>query len=84
MAKLSYKRRESLPAKDFAVKGRHYPIDTANRARNALTRVSQFGSSTQKAAVRRKVKAKYPGIAISGLKKGKGKGRSRKRISAKR
>jgi hypothetical protein len=52
-----------LPTKEFAGKDRSYPIDTANRARNALSRVSQFGSPQLKAQVRAKVAKKYPGIS---------------------
>lgn len=39
-----------------------YPIPDAGHARNALARVSQHGSSEEKAKVRAKVKAKFPGI----------------------
>jgi|WetSurMetagenome_2_1015567.scaffolds.fasta_scaffold244828_3 hypothetical protein len=84
MAKLTYKRRQKLPGKSFALKGRRYPIEDAAHARNALARVSQHGSSQEKAEVRRKVCAKFPNIAISGLKKGKGKKTSGKRLAAKR
>lgn len=65
MAKLTYKRREQLPSSVFALPGRKYPIDTIARARNALARVSQFGTPEEKAIVRRKVHAKYPGIEMS-------------------
>jgi hypothetical protein len=51
-----------LPASDFALSGRRYPIDTANRARNALARVAQHGSASEQATVRRKVAARYPSI----------------------
>ena len=74
MARLSYKRRKKLPAKDFAVAGRKYPIEDKAHARNALARVSQHGSAEQKAAVRKKVHAKSPAIAVSG----DGKARTRK------
>ena len=62
MAKLSYKKRKALPKAEFAGPDRSYPIDTANRARNALSRVSQFGSPDLKARVRRKVHEKFPSI----------------------
>lgn len=69
MARLSTKRRKSLPKGSFAVPSkRKYPIDTKARARNALARVSQHGSSAEKAAVRRKVKSKYPSIKVGGKK----------------
>lgn len=62
MAKLTSKHRNDLPAKEFAGPSRSYPIDTPNRARNALSRVSQFGYPELKAEVRAKVHRKYPGI----------------------
>lgn len=62
MAKLDAKERKALPTKDFAGPGRSYPINDPNHARNALSRVSQFGSPAEKAEVRAKVHAKYPGI----------------------
>jgi len=71
--KLTAARRQSLPRSDFALPGHgegpkgagsgSYPIPDASHARNALARVSQHGSSSEKAAVRHKVHAKYPGIA---------------------
>jgi hypothetical protein len=71
MARLSYSAKKSLPSSDFAVKGGKgatvpgkgsYPIPDASHARNALARVSQFGSSAEKAEVRAKVHAKFPSI----------------------
>lgn len=72
MAKLDAKQRQSLPKSDFALPGKgegpkgagsgSYPIPDKSHARNALARVSQHGSSSEKAAVRAKVHAKYPGI----------------------
>lgn len=69
MATLTTKQRKSLPSGSFALPGRKYPLDTANRARNALSRVSQYGSPSEKAAVRSKVHAKFPGIDSSQKKK---------------
>lgn len=73
---LSAKQRQSLPSSDFALPGKgkgpkgagsgSYPIPDESHARNALARVSQHGSSEQKAQVRAKVKAKYPGIEQKG------------------
>jgi hypothetical protein len=86
MSKLTSKQRKKLPSSVFAEPGkRKYPLDTKNRAKNALARVSQHGSPAEKAAVRRKVHGKFPGIAVSGLKKtaSKKKG-SRKRAISKR
>ena len=77
---ISMKRRESLPKGDFALPGKgtgkggkgpgSYPIDTKARARNALARGAQNTSPDQQAEIKRKVKAKYPSIAVGG-KKGK-------------
>jgi hypothetical protein len=76
MAILSSKRRQSLKSSQFALPGKgegkggkgagSYPIPDESHARNALARVSQFGSSAEKATVRAKVSAKYPGIGQSG------------------
>ena len=63
MARLSSKRRKKLKKNQFALPGkRKYPIDTKARARNALARVSQHGSSYEKKKVRAAVKRKYPSI----------------------
>ena len=62
MAKLTAKKRNALPTSAFAGPGRSYPVQDASHARNALSRVSQFGSPALKAKVRAKVKAKYPSI----------------------
>jgi len=61
--KLSYEERKELPKKDFAEKkSRAYPIENESHARNALARVSQFGSEAQKKTVQAKVHKKYPEI----------------------
>jgi hypothetical protein len=62
MAKLTTQTRKALPSGDFALPGRRYPVEDKNHARNALSRVSQNGTPAEKAAVRRKVSAKFPGI----------------------
>jgi len=69
MAELSSKQRKKLPSKDFALPGKgegksgkgagSYPIPDRAHARNALARVSQFGSAKEKAEVRSKVASKY-------------------------
>jgi hypothetical protein len=69
MAALTTEQRNNLSNKQFAVPGRHYPINDANHARNALARVSQFGSEREKALVRAAVSRKYPGIGKSKNKK---------------
>lgn len=65
MAKLSTKDRKSMSRKQFAIpekapKSGSYPIPDRSHAQNALARVSQFGSPSEKARVRAKVHAKYP------------------------
>lgn len=62
MARLSSAARKKLPKKDFALPGDRYPVEDKAHARNALARVSQFGTPSQKAAVRAKVRAKFPSI----------------------
>lgn len=79
MAKLTTAARKKLPSKSFALPGKgtgpkgkgpgSYPIPDPSHARNALARVSQHGSSSEKAAVRAKVKSKFPGIGQAGKKK---------------
>ena len=67
--------RRGLGSKQFALPGRdpgrpgvkgRYPIDTIERARNALARVSQYGSADEKARVRCAVARKYPQIGRGG------------------
>jgi len=62
MAKLSSADRKALPAKDFAGPDRSYPINDMSHARNALSRVSQFGYPELKEKVREAVHRKFPGI----------------------
>ena len=66
MARLTAKARKALPASDFALGKGHYPIEDKNHARNALARVSQYGTSSEKARVRAAVHRKYPGIGSLG------------------
>ena len=72
MKKLSAAARKRLPRSDFALPGKgegkegkgagSYPIPDKSHARNALARVSQHGSTEEKAKVRAKVHAKFPDI----------------------
>lgn len=63
MAKLTSRGRKSLPSSSFAEPGRRkYPIPDKAHARNALSRVSQYGSASEKKQVRAAVHRKYPGI----------------------
>lgn len=64
MARLTYRQRKRLARSSFAIPSeRKYPIENASHARNALARVSRFGSPAQKAAVCRAVHRRYPSIA---------------------
>ena len=60
--KLTTAARKAIPGGSFALPGRRYPIEDASHARNALSRVSQFGSSAEKSRVRSAVHSKFPGI----------------------
>lgn len=63
MAKLTAKTRSAIPTAEFAGPDRSYPVNDHSHAVNALSRVSQFGTSELKARVRRKVHAKFPDLA---------------------
>ena len=70
MAVLSSKQRKQMKGSTFAIPSkRAYPLNDASHARNALARVAQHGTAQEKATVRAKVKAKYPGITQSKGKK---------------
>lgn len=62
MSKLTTRERKNLKGSSFAGPERSYPIEDKAHARNALSRVSQHGSSELKARVRAKVHSKYPDI----------------------
>lgn len=63
--------RAAMKSSDFAMPGqRKYRIDDAAHARNALSRVAQNGNPAQKAIVKKAVAKKYPGIKVTGVKKG--------------
>ena len=61
-AELSAKARAHIAPKNFALPGGRYPINDTSHARNALARVSQYGTPEEKAKVRAAVHRKYPGI----------------------
>lgn len=66
MAKLTTKKRKALKKTTFAIPGkRKYPINDISHARNALARVSQFGTPEEKKQVKAAVKRKYPSIGQS-------------------
>ena len=62
MAKLAYKKRKKMAQSSFALPGKRYPIHDKSHARNALARVAQHGSSSEKARVRAAVHRRYPSI----------------------
>jgi hypothetical protein len=72
MSKLTSKARNALPSSSFALPGQgsgksgkgsgSYPIPDASHARNALSRVAQHGTPSEKATVRAKVHRKFPTI----------------------
>ena len=73
MAVLSSRARDNLSKKSFAIPSKapgsgSYPIPDLAHARNALSRVSQFGTPAEQARVRAAVYAKFPA-----LKSGAGK-----------
>jgi hypothetical protein len=65
MAPLTAAGRKRIPTSKFALPGRKYPIDTPNRARNALARGAQNASPLELTIIRRAVRRKYPEIAQS-------------------
>jgi hypothetical protein len=66
MAKLTTQKRKDLKKSSFAVPSkRAYPIENVSHARNALARVSQFGSPAEKAEVRSAVHKKFPQIGVA-------------------
>ncbi len=63
MAKITYQQRKKLPASDFVFpKKRKYHIEDIAHARNALSRISRFGTASQIAKVRAAVYKRYPGL----------------------
>lgn len=62
MAQLTASTRRAIPTGEFALPGRRYPIEDKSHARNALSRVSQNGTTAEKATVRAKVHRKFPSI----------------------
>ena len=66
MTKLTTAVRKRLPGGAFALPGRRYPIEDEAHARDAISRVSQDGTTAEKATVRRKVHERFPGIKQAG------------------
>jgi len=73
----SAKGASKLKASSFAYpKQRKYPLNTRKRARNALARAAQPGTFGSYSHVARKVRKRYPGMAVG---KSKPSGRSQRR-----
>jgi hypothetical protein len=68
MAVLTAAARRRIPTGSFALGGRRYPIHDKAHARNALARVSQHGTPSEKATVRAAVHRRFPGIGQAGRK----------------
>ncbi len=67
MAELTYRGRKKIAKKNFAIPGKapesgSYPIHDLAHGRNALARVSQYGTPAEKAKVRAAVYRKYPAL----------------------
>jgi hypothetical protein len=69
MSFLKASQRAKLKKSQFAIPSRapksgSYPVNDANHARNTLARVSQHGSSSEKAQVRAAVRKRFPNIKV--------------------
>lgn len=62
MTILTGSMRSKLPSSAFALPGRRYPIHDEAHARNALARVSEYGTPEEKKRVRAAVHRRYPHI----------------------
>lgn len=63
MAKLTARGRKRIKRSNFALpKERKYPIHDLAHARNALARVAQYGTASEKRRVRAAVVKKYPSL----------------------
>lgn len=67
MARLTYQRRKRLPRSEFAIPERapragSYPIPDRAHARNALARVSAYGTPQEKRRVRKAVARRFPEV----------------------
>jgi len=65
-SKLSTAERNKIPSGKFALPGRRYPVNDLAHARNALARVSQHGTPSEKKRVRSFVYAEYPSLKKKG------------------
>ena len=65
-AELNASSRNALPDSAFAIPAtREYPIHDESHARNALARVSQYGTDREKQIVRGAVKRRYPNLEMA-------------------
>ena len=72
MARITSQQRQALRSSQFALPGKgagkggkgpgSYPIDTRKRAQKALQLGAAHATPAELATIRRKVRAKYPGI----------------------
>jgi len=69
---LTTETRGALSEKDFALPGRRYPIHDEAHARSALVYGERHATPAEKAIIRRKVMARYPGMRVTLPKKGLG------------
>jgi hypothetical protein len=69
MSVLTAKARKQLPGSAFALSNGRYPIHDLAHGRNALARVSQFGTPAEKKAVRAAVYRRYPQLGATNLMK---------------
>lgn len=68
--RLTARQRKALPRTAFALPGRRYPIHDKSHARNALSRVAQHGTPSEKNRVRAAVRRRFPGINVNTIAKG--------------
>lgn len=67
MAKLTPRGRKRIKRSNFALpRERKYPIHDIAHARNALARVAQYGTASEKRRVRAAVARKYPSLRKRG------------------
>jgi hypothetical protein len=71
MTKLTTSKRNALAPSEFAVPSKapgsgSYPIPDRSHARNALARVAQHGTPSEKAEVRSAVREKFPAVGSGG------------------
>lgn len=62
--KLTAAERKKLPASDFALPGRRFPIEDEAHARDALARAAQSGDPETIARVKAAVREHFPDIKV--------------------